>query len=82
MKLQDREAKRIEREARREELVAKVRLRKKQYDAAMAGDAKMQIFLGKLWLGQSDHPETVDPADIAQPVSVTIMSGDARKRDI
>lgn len=82
MKLQDREAKRIEREARREELVAKVRLRKKQYDAAMAGDAKMQIFLGKLWLGQSDHPETVDPADMEQPDAIVFTMVDARKRDI
>jgi hypothetical protein len=35
-------------------------LQAKQFHAAMKGNTTMLIWLGKKWLGQSDHPETSD----------------------
>ncbi len=36
----------------------KVSLRRRQYQAAMAGDRTMLVWLGKQWLGQTDRLET------------------------
>lgn len=40
--------------------VGKKSLRRAQWDKALNGDTRMQIFLGKNYLGQRDNPEDKD----------------------
>lgn len=44
----------------------KMSLRRAQYKSAMEGNVKMQMFLGRQWLGQDDKPQKAAARDAAQ----------------
>lgn len=50
---------------------AKQNLRRKQYELAMSGNATMNIWLGKQWLGQSDKQEINNPDGNMKSETVT-----------
>lgn len=54
----------------------KISLRKMQYDTAKGGNATMQIWLGKNWLGQTDRQEEDKTSDVENLISaLSALSG-------
>lgn len=53
----------------------KITLRQRQYEAAVAGNIAMLIWLGKQDLGQSDKLDTKHSGDATKPVIVKVLRG-------
>jgi hypothetical protein len=51
-----------------------ISLRRMQFQAAMAGNPTMLIWLGKQYLGQSDHPKSADAAGEQQLIRVVYVT--------
>ncbi len=53
----------------------RLRLRRAQFRLAMEGNVTMLIWLGKQYLGQSDHPMTLSDAQAEQPRQSIMVGG-------